>query len=110
MARGKKRSEIGGERQFTHLGTRKPITHRIRGGDKKIRLLAENECNVYDPSKKKMVRTKILTVKANPSNPNYVQRNIITKGAIVGTDLGDALITSRPGQHGALNATLLPKK
>jgi len=67
-------------------------------------------CNVYDPKQKKVLKTNVLTVKANPSNPNYVQRNIINKSAIVGTDLGDVLITSRPGQDGALNGVLIGKQ
>lgn len=109
-ARGKRRSEIGGERQYTNLGETKVIVHRSRGGSSKGRVLAANIVNVYDPSQKKVVQAKILTVKANPSNPNYVQRNIITKSATVGTDLGDVLITSRPGQDGALNGVLVGKQ
>jgi len=109
-ARGKRRSEIGGEKQFTNLGSEKVIIHRSRGGSSKRRTLSANVCNVFDPKQNKVVQTKILTVKENPSNPNYVQRNIITKSAIVGTELGDALITSRPGQHGALNGVLVNKQ
>jgi small subunit ribosomal protein S8e len=109
-ARGKRRSEIGGERQFTNLGSSKVMARRSRGGDSKSRTLSANICNVYDSDQKKVVQTKILTVKENPSNPNYVQRNIITKSAIVGTELGDVLITSRPGQNGALNGVLVKKQ
>jgi small subunit ribosomal protein S8e len=46
-------------------------------------------------------------VKTNPSNPNFVQRNIMTKGATVMTDLGEAVITSRCGQDGVANARLV---
>jgi len=109
-ARGKRKFEIGREKQFMHLGERRVKLYRTRGGNSKTRVLSSNLCNLYDPKKKKVVRVKILTVKANPANPNYVQRNIITKGAIVGTDLGDALITSRPGQDGVLNAVLTGKR
>ena len=109
-AQGKRRSEIGGEKQFTNLGQQKTIQHRSRGASTKSRLLSTNVCNVYDPKQKKVLKTNVLTVKANPSNPNYVQRNIINKSAIVGTDLGDVLITSRPGQDGALNGVLIGKQ
>lgn len=109
-AQGKRRSEIGGEKQFTNLGEQKTIQHRSRGASTKSRLLSANVCNVYDPKQKKVLKTNVLTVKANPSNPNYVQRNIINKSAIVGTDLGDLLITSRPGQDGALNGVLIGKQ
>ena len=50
---------------------------------------------------------KIITVKENPSNPHYVQRNIMNKGTIIMTDAGAARITSRPGQDGVINAVLL---
>lgn len=109
-ARGKRRSEIGGEKQFTNLGSKKIVVHRSRGGSSKSRVLSANVCNVFDPKQNKVVQTKILTVKENPSNPNYVQRNIITKSAIVGTELGDVLITSRPGQDGALSGVLVAKQ
>jgi small subunit ribosomal protein S8e len=63
--------------------------------------------NVVDPKTKTIRKATILTVKSNPSNPNYVQRNIITKGATVMTDLGEAVITSRCGQDGVVNAILV---
>ena len=52
-------------------------------------------------------KVKILTVKTNPADPNYVQRNIMNKGATITTEIGDAIVTSRPGQDGAINAVLL---
>ena len=39
---------------------------------------------------------------------HYMRRNILTKGAIIKTELGDARITNRPGQDGVINAILLP--
>jgi len=48
-----------------------------------------------------------VTVRENPANPNYVQRNIITRGAILETDLGLVRIRSRPGQDGVLNGVRL---
>ena len=43
----------------------------------------------------------------NKANPNYVRRNIITKGAIVETSAGKAKVTSRPGQDGVINGVLI---
>lgn len=63
--------------------------------------------NVLDPKKKKAKRARILTVKGNPANPHFVTRNIITKGATIETELGTARVTSRPGQHGVINAVLV---
>ena len=49
----------------------------------------------------------ILGVIENSANPNYVRRNIITKGAIVETPEGNAKVTSRPGQDGVINGILI---
>jgi len=46
----------------------------------------------------------------NPVNVDYDRRRIITKGAIIGTSLGEAVITSRPGHNGVVNAVLVSGK
>ena len=33
------------------------------------------------------------------ANRHYVRRNILTKGTVITTDKGNAVITSRPGQE-----------
>lgn len=107
VARKKRRFEVGREKQFTHLGPRKVKLYRVKGSNKKARLLMADMVNVVDPKTKTLKRVKILTVKSNPSNPNYVQRNIMNKGATVMTELGEAMITSRIGQDGIVNAVLV---
>jgi small subunit ribosomal protein S8e len=107
LARKKRKFEVGREKQFTHLGARKVKMYRTKGANQKARLLTVDTANVIDPKTKKVVKVKILTVKSNPSNPNYVQRNIMTKSATVMTELGEAVITSRCGQDGVVNAMLL---
>ncbi len=52
-------------------------------------------------------KAKIETVEENSANPNYVRRNLLTKGAIIKTEIGRARIVSRPGQDGVINAVLL---
>jgi small subunit ribosomal protein S8e len=106
-ARKKRRFEIGREKQFTNLGKRKVKMYRVKGRNSKARLLMADVANVVDPKTQVIKKVKILTVKTNPSNPNYVQRNIMTKGATVMTDIGEAVITSRCGQDGVVNAMLL---
>jgi small subunit ribosomal protein S8e len=101
--RNKRRFEIGRELQFATLGTGTVKRYRVRGGNRKLRILTTNTINVYDPGTKKMKVAKVLTVRENPANPNYIQRNIITRGAIVETDLGMVEVRSRPGQDGILN-------
>jgi len=107
LARKKRKFEVGREKQFTRLGARKVKMYRTKGANSKARLLTVDSANVVDPKTKAIKMVKILTVKSNPSNPNYVQRNIMTKGATVMTELGEAVITSRCGQDGVVNAILI---
>jgi small subunit ribosomal protein S8e len=106
-ARGKKKAEIGREQMHTTMG--KEVKREIRtcGGSQKFRLLQANKVNLFDPKQKKTSKAEIKTVMENPANPNYVRRNIITKGAIIDTTKGKARVTSRPGQHGTINAILI---
>lgn len=106
-ARKKRRFEIGREKQFTHLGPEKVKMYRVKGANHKARLLMVDQANVVDPKTNAIKKVKILTVKTSPSNPNYVQRNIMTRGATVMTELGEAVITSRCGQDGVVNAILM---
>ena len=80
---------------------------RVRGGNTKIKLLRDSYVNVYNPQTGKTEKVKINAVIENPSNPHFAQRNIITRGAVVETNLGKVRITSRPGQHGVLNGVLI---
>ncbi|NPA75903.1 MAG: 30S ribosomal protein S8e [Euryarchaeota archaeon] len=107
MAREKRRYELGREPVYTHIGDRRIKIIRVRGGNKKVKLLRDTYVNVYNPATKKTERAKVSTVIENPANPHFAQRNIITKGAIVETSLGKVKITSRPGQHGQLNGVLI---
>ncbi|MBP2146305.1 ribosomal protein S8E [Methanofollis sp. W23] len=43
----------------------------------------------------------------NPADINYVRRNLLTKGAIIKTEIGRARVRSRPGQDGVVNAVLI---
>ena len=106
--RKKLKREIGREKQYTGIGKRRVKRVRTRGDNLKAKLLSDQIANVTDPKTHESVRTRVVSVVENPSNPNYVRRNIVTKGAIVQTDAGYARITSRPGQVGILNAVLVP--
>ncbi len=101
--RKKRRFEIARELQTATLGAGTVKTYRVRGANEKLRILTASTVNVFDPATSKMRPAKIVTVRENPANPNYVQRNIITKGAILETDLGLVRVSSRPGQDGVLN-------
>jgi small subunit ribosomal protein S8e len=106
-SRSKRRSEIGREATLTRINITQRKVLRIRGGAEKTVLLNSNQVNLYDPKSKKTVASKIVTVKENPANPHYVQRNIMNRGTVIETEKGLARITSRPGQDGVINAVLL---
>ena len=89
------------------VGETKRITDRVRGGNTKTGLRTAGEANVLDPETKKMKKVKIVSVLENPADRNFARRNIITKGAIIETEIGKARVTSRPGQDGVVNAVLI---
>ncbi|RAH14632.1 MAG: 30S ribosomal protein S8e [Methanobacteriota archaeon] len=107
MMRGKRRTEISSEKQFAVLGESKRKKYRKTGASTQIKVLSEEMINVNNPSDGTTKSIKFTTVSKNSSNPNYVRRNILTKGAIVETELGKVMITSRPGQDGVINGTLI---
>lgn len=109
LARKKRKRELGREPAFTRVGEeeRRKII-RTYGGNRKVRLIEAVYANVFDNGKGKKVR--ILNVISNPANRQYVRRNIITKGAIIETEIGKAIVTSRPGQDGVVNAVLIKEE
>lgn len=106
-ARKKRKFEIGAEAQITTIGKERKKYARTRAGNQKVRVLSTDKANVVIPKENQVKTSKIISVLENPSNPHYVQRNIITKGAIIQTELGKARVTSRPGQDGIINAILI---
>lgn len=107
-ARSKKRFELGGDEANTHLGETIRKRERTLGGTIKMRLLRDSTVIVTDPKTKTAKKVKIQTVSGNPANIHYIRRNILTKGAIIKTELGVARVTNRPGQEGSINAMLIP--
>jgi small subunit ribosomal protein S8e len=107
LARGKRKYEIGSEASDTTIADIRKKKVDTLGGNKKMRLLRGNVATVADPKTGITKKVKIETVKNNKANLHYTRRNIITKGAIIKTDLGDAMVTNRPGQEGIINAVLI---
>ncbi len=108
--RMKRKFERGSFPAETTRGPTKRRFARTSGGNFKARLLSVTDVNVSKPTTGKTERVKILRVMKNPANVDYDRRGVITKGTIVETSLGAALVTSRPGQSGIANAVLVPKK
>ena len=105
--RGKRAYEMGSDPAETIVGEPRITKSRGRGGSTKMRALAVNVANVTDPTTGKSQKTEIRSVVKNPANVDYQRRGVITKGAILDTPLGQAVVTSRPGQHGIVNAILV---
>jgi small subunit ribosomal protein S8e len=102
-----KQYETGSMPTYTKVGKAKLRNDVMTGGNAKTRVLSADVANILDPKTRKYVRARIETVVENPANRNLVRRNVITKGTIIQTDKGKARVTSRPGQHGTVNAVLV---
>jgi|TARA_Y100000310_G_scaffold91162_1_gene88458 small subunit ribosomal protein S8e len=105
--RKKKQFELGRQPALTHIGKRRAKNVRTMGSHKKVRVLAAEVANLFDPKTKKYEKAKIKNVSDNPANRHFIRRNIMTKGSVIETEKGKAKITNRPGQDGAVNAVLI---
>jgi len=105
--RKKRRFEIGREQQYASVGPQRLKNYRVRGHNQKVRVLSAEWANVTDPKTGATKKVKIDAVKDNPSDPHFVTRNIVTRAAVIQTELGLARVTSRPGQDGVVNAVLV---
>ncbi len=97
------------ERQPIHtvIGEEKKKKQRIMGGNEKLKLFATSFVNVTDPATNKTTKSKIVNFDSNKASQDLNRRHVLTKGAIVKTELGKVKITSRPGQHGVVNGVLI---
>ncbi len=101
----KKKYQRGRDFVPAHIGETKTRKIRTKGGGQKIMILTRNIANVAVSGKYQ--KAKIISVSENKADRQFVRRNIITKGAILETELGRARVTSRPGQDGVVNAVLV---
>lgn len=86
------------------------VTRRTRGDNVKAAFKTAEFANVVERGANKVTKTKILRVTRNPANRDYERRGVISKGAVIETEAGSALVTSRPGQDGVVNAVLVKAK
>ncbi len=82
------------------------VVSRAYGGNSKVRVRRALYANVQVPGEGNK-KARILRVVEAPMNPDYVRRGIIVKGVVIETELGRAIVTSRPGQDGVINAVLV---
>ena len=101
--RGKRRTEVASEEQLAFVGEKDARKkYRKRSGSQTVRALSVNKVNI-NKKDGKTIRATVKNVAGNDADPNYVRRNIVTKGAILETDAGMVRVTSRPGMHGVVS-------
>ena len=105
--RKKRKRELERPPINTQIGSDKVKNQRILGGNWKVKLLSTKYVNLTDPNTNKTQKVRIMRFESNQASKDINRRHILTKGAIIETKLGKARITSRPGQHGQLNAILI---
>ena len=106
--RGKRRTEVSSEAQYAYVGEKdERKMYRKNAGSQTARLLSVNTVNVSTPKDGKTVKATINSVIENDADPNFIRRNIVTKGAVLDTDQGLVKVTSRPGMHGVVSGVLV---
>ncbi|MEM4512711.1 MAG: 30S ribosomal protein S8e [Acidilobaceae archaeon] len=98
----------GGEATLTTLGQASEVKIvKGRGNTIKLKLVTASHAVVSDPKTGLSKKARILGVVETPANREYARRGIIVKGSIIMTELGKAVVTSRPSQDGVVNAVLV---
>ncbi|MHB1830676.1 MAG: 30S ribosomal protein S8e [Candidatus Micrarchaeaceae archaeon] len=101
--RDKKRHEMGGYFSSTKLADKSIVKKmRGRGGNGKDRLQYAGFANLLVGKSYKKVKIKAII--ESKDNRNFARLNIITKGTVIDTDDGKAMVTNRPGREGFINA------
>jgi small subunit ribosomal protein S8e len=104
--RDKKLAHIGGTFPATKVAAKDlKVSVRGRGGIMNLKLKKASAINVVmkDGKMKKVAIKRVL----ESHNPEYVRMNIVTRGAVVETELGKARVTNRVGQDGIVNGVLI---
>ena len=78
----------------------------VRGNSYKVKLKHAHFINVLTKDGK-MKKVALRTVLETPDNRHHARQNIMTKGAIVDTEMGKVKVTNRVGQDGVVNGRLL---
>jgi small subunit ribosomal protein S8e len=105
--RSKRKHEMGRTPTETLMGKPKRRVIDSKGLQEKTSGLRLNMVNVTDPKTNETTRVELVDVEENKANMDYQRRKVITKGTIIKTPKGTAVVTSRPGQDGVLNAILI---
>ena len=107
LHRKKRKYELGNRPTFATIGKEIRRMVKTKSGKRKVKLASAEFVNVLDKKSNIFKKVKILDVLENAGNPQFVRQKIVTKGCIVKTEIGNARVTSRPAQHGIVNAVLV---
>ncbi|HEY1211696.1 MAG TPA: 30S ribosomal protein S8e [Nitrososphaera sp.] len=106
--RGRRKFEIDRYPNEAVVGPTLMITRRTRGRNSKAAFKSADFANIIDEENKKVTKSKIMRVTKNPANKDYERRGVISKGAVIETENGStAVVVSRPGQDGVINALMV---
>ncbi|MDE1860897.1 MAG: 30S ribosomal protein S8e [Candidatus Micrarchaeota archaeon] len=101
--RDKRRHEMGGYFVATKLGEKDEVKQvRHRGGSVTAKMQYAASANLL--SGKAYKKVKIKSIMESKDNRNFARLNIITKGTIIETEDGKAVVINRPGRDGFINA------
>jgi small subunit ribosomal protein S8e len=110
IARKKRKYELGNLPVHTKIGEPRISIIKTKGGGRKVRAFSVQFANVLDQRSKAVKKVKILDIVSNAANQHFTRRGIITKGSVIKTEIGNAKVTSRPSQHGTVNALMVEEK
>lgn len=103
--RKSRKSDSGGPFTATKIGDHDVRARDARGNREKLGVRSAETVSLSMDGDTE--EASIERIVENPANPDFVRRDVLTKGAVVETSEGKARITSRPGQDGTINAVLL---
>jgi small subunit ribosomal protein S8e len=105
--RGRRKYEIDRYPNEAVVGPIQIVLRRTRGNNIKVAFKTAEFANIIDEDSKKVTKSKIVRVTKNTANKDYERRGVISKGAMIETENGAAVVVSRPGQDGVVNAVLV---
>ncbi|WP_088334693.1 MULTISPECIES: 30S ribosomal protein S8e [unclassified Methanopyrus] len=109
--RKKRKFEMGNPPTETLVGEERKLKERRgMGGNVKKGLKFATHANVADPETGEVKCVRIEEVVENPASQYYERHGVITKGAIIRTEIGLAKVTNRPGQEPVVNAVLIKEE
>ena len=97
---------MGGYFASTKLGEENKI-NKVRGRGKVVKNRLKYAAFANLLVGKNYKKVKIKAIVESKDNRNFARLKIMTKGTVIDTDEGKAIIINRPGREGTINAKLL---